>query len=302
MPAPTRPTPSSYFDDPLRPRNPLVSHHWIFAGIGMMVLASLVAVYFAIALLFWQGQWQLIFHPSHAVSKTPASHGVPFEDVRFDATETGHTRLNGWWIPADSSLPPRRAAILYLHDERGSLSDALPDILALHSLGGDVFAFDPRGFGKSEWAKPSERHWDQDADAALYYLASVRHIGPSHLILIGRGLGGTVAANLTAKHPEIRSLIMIDPQPATLGLLEAPRWTRLLPVRLLARDRFDPEPALSSRPLNKLFLLPPNVAAPGYIAKAAPPAEIAHGIVLGDAEPAAALQRFIEQSGAEQNN
>lgn len=302
MPAPNRPPPSSYFDDPLRPRNPLVSHHWIFAGIGMMVLASLVAVYFAIALLFWQGQWQLIFHPSHAVSQTPASHGVPFEDIRFDATETGHTRLNGWWIPADSSLPHNQAAVLYLHDARGSLSDALPDILALHALGNNVFAFDPRGFGKSEWAKPSERHWDQDADAALYYLASMRHIGPSHLIVIGRGLGGTVAANLTAKHPEIRSLVMIDPQPPTLGLLEAPRWTRLLPVRLLARDRFDPEPALSSRPLKKLFLLPPNAASPGYIAKTAPPAEIGHGIVLGDAEPTAALQRFIEQSGAEQDN
>ncbi len=302
MPAPTRPTPSRYFDDPLRPRNPLVSHHWILAGIGMMVLASVVAVYFAIALLFWQGQWQLIFHPSHAVSQTPASHGLAFEDVRFDATETGHTRLNGWWIPVDSSLPTHHAAILYLHDARGSLSDALPDILAFHALGADVFAFDPRGFGKSEWAKPSELHWNEDADAALYYLASVRHIGPSHLIVIGRGLGGTVAANLTAKHPEIRRLVMIDPQPPTLGLLKAPRWTRILPVRLLARDRFDPERALSSRPLSKLFLLPPNAASPGYIPKAAPPAEIGRGIVLGDAGPASALQRFIEQPGAERDN
>lgn len=295
MPAPNRPPPSSYFDDPLRPRNLLVSHHWIFAGIGMMVLASLVAVYFAIALLFWQGQWQLIFHPSHAVSQTPASHGVPFEDIRFDATETGHTRLNGWWIPADSSLPHNQAAVLYLHDARGSLSDALPDILALHALGNNVFAFDPRGFGKSEWAKPSERHWDQDADAALYYLASMRHIGPSHLIVVGRGLGGTVAANLTAKHPEIRSLVMIDPQPPTLGLLEAPRWTRLLPVRLLARDRFDPEPALSSRSLDKLLLLHPNAPAPAYIAKTAAPIASMRGIVLEGPETASLLQRFLAE-------
>jgi pimeloyl-ACP methyl ester carboxylesterase len=295
MPAPIRPTPSPYFDDPLRPRNPLVSHHWIFAGIGMMVLASLVAVYFAIGLLFWQGQWQLIFHPSHTVSQTPASHGVPFDDVRFDATEIGHTRLNGWWIPADSSLSPRRAAILYLHDARGSLSDALPDILALHALGNDVFAFDPRGFGKSEWAKPSEHHWNQDADAALYYLASVRHVGPSHLIVVGRALGGTVAANLTAKHPEIRSLVMIDPQPPTLGLLKAPRWTRILPVRLLARDHFNPAPALSSRSLDKLLLLPANAPAPAYVVKAAAPTASMRGIVLADPETAFALQRFLAE-------
>lgn len=300
MPTPTRPSQSSYFDDPLRPRNPLVSHHWILAGIGVMVLASLVAVYFAIGLLFWQGQWQLIFHPSHVVSLTPASTGVPFEDVRFDATETGHTRLNGWWVPADSSLPHHHAAILYLHDARGSLADALPDLLALHALGNDVFAFDPRGFGKSEWAKPSEQNWNQDADAALYYLASVRHIGPSQLIVVGRGLGGTVAANLTARHPEIKSLVMIDPQPPTLGLLKVPRWTHILPVRLLARDRFNPASALSSQSLDKLFLLASNAANPSYIPKAAPPAAMEHGTVLGDAETAAALQRFIAQSPAEQ--
>ena len=302
MPAPTRPTPSRYFDDPLRPRNPLVSHHWILVGIGLMVVASLVAVYFAIGLLFWQGQWQLVFHPSHVVNATPATDGLPFDDVRFDATETGHTRLNGWWIPADSTPPTRRIAILYLHDARGSLSDAMPDILALHALGNDVFAFDPRGFGKSEWAKPSEHHWDQDAEAALYYLASVRHIGPSHLIVVGRGLGGTVAANLTVKHPEIRSLVMIDPQPPTLGLLEAPRWTHILPVRLLARDRFNPAPALSSRSLDKLFLLPANSPVPAYIAKAAPPMTTLHSTVLGEPQAASLLQRFVAQSNAEPHN
>lgn len=295
MPAPTHPTPSQYFNDPLRPRNPLVSHHWILVGIGLMVVASLVAVYFAIGLLFWQGQWQLIFHPSHVVNRTPAADGLPFDDVRFDATETGHTRLNGWWIPADSTLPARHAAILYLHDARGSLSDALPDILALRALGSDVFAFDPRGFGKSEWAKPSEHHWDQDAEAALYYLASMRHIGPSHLIVVGRGLGGTVAANLTVKHPEIGSLVMIDPQPPTLGLLNAPRWTHILPVRLLARDRFNPAPALSSHLLNKLFLLPTNAPVPAYVAKAAAPTASVRGTVLGDPQTAPALQQFLAE-------
>jgi hypothetical protein len=302
MPAHTRPTPPSYFDDPLRPRNPLVSHHWILAGIGLMVVASLVALYFAIALLFWQGQWQLIFHPSHSVASTPANDGLPFDDVRFDATETGQTRLNGWWIPADASLSRKQAAILYLHDARGSLADALPDLLALHALGKGVFAFDPRGFGKSEWAKPSEQHWDQDADAALYYLASVRHVGPSHLIVVGRGLGGTVAANLAMKHPQIHSLVMIDPQPPVLGLLKTPRWTHILPVRLLARDRFNPERALSSRSLDKLFLLPASAAIPGYVNKAAPPVAIGHGIVLGDAETAAALQSFVTQSSTAPDN
>ncbi len=298
MSASTRPTPP-HFDDPLRPRNPLVAHRWILGGIGVMVVASLAVLYFAIGLLFWQGQWQLIFHPTHGVASTPASRNVPFEDVRFDATEIGKTRLNGWWVPANSTLPPQPTAILYLHEARGSLSDALPDILALHALGKDVFAFDPRGFGKSEWAKPSEKHWNQDADAALYYLASVRHIGPSHLIVIGRGLGGTVAANLTLQHPELDRLVMIDPQPPTLGLLEAPRWTHILPIWLLARDRFNPAAALRSASVDKLFLLPANASAPGYVAKAASPVTTVHSTTLEDPETTAALQQFLASSNGQ---
>jgi pimeloyl-ACP methyl ester carboxylesterase len=302
MPAPTPPTTPPHFDDPLRPRNPLVTHRWILGGIGVMLVASLAAVYFALALLFWQGQWQLIFHPTRGVASTPATHNVPFEEVRFDTTETGRTQLDGWWIPANSSAPPQQTAILYLHEARGSLSDALSDILALHALGKDLFAFDPRGFGKSEWAKPSEKHWNQDADAALYYLASVRHIGPSHLIIVGRALGGTVGANLTIQHPELKQLIMIDPQPPTLGLLETPRWTHILPVRLLARDHFNPAPALESTSLDKLFLLSANAPVPDYVAKAASPVMTVHNTMLGDPETAAALQRFLASSGAEQNH
>ena len=139
------------------------------------------------------------------------------------------------------------------------------------------------------------------ADAALYYLASVRHIGPRHLIVIGRGLGGTVGANLTLQHPELDRLVMIDPQSLTLGLLQVPRWTHVLPVRLLARDRFNTATALSSRSLDKLFLLSPNVPVPDYVAKATPPATSVHSTALGDAETMAALQRFLAQPHAERN-
>ena len=302
MSAPTRPRPPANFEDPLRPRNPLVTRRFLLGGIGIMILASLGALYFAIALLFWQGQWQLIFHPSHIVAGTPASEGLPFDDVRFDATETGQTRLNGWWIPADPQLTHQAAAILYLHEARGSLSDALPDLIALHALGYDIFAFDPRGFGKSQWVRPSEKRWIQDGDAALYYLASVRHIGPSHLILVGRGLGGTVGAGLTVRHAGLPSLVMIDPQPPTLPLLEAPRWTHILPVRLLAHDDFKPGRALSSTALDKLFLLPPNGTPPAYIGKAAQPAATVHSTALDSPEAATALRQFIAQSRAAKNN
>lgn len=308
MPVPAQPSAranadASHLHDPLQPRNPLVQRRWLLGGVAFILVGALAALYFALALLFWQGQWQLIFHPSHVVAATPASTGVPFEEVRFDSTEAGQTLLDGWWVPAPASASnasqpgaakaAESATILYLHDARGSLSDALPDILALHALGVNVFAFDPRGYGKSEWAKPSEARWQDDAAAALAYLESLRHVPLQNVILVGRGLGGTTAANLTSRHPELRSLIMIDPQPPTLGLLQAPRWTHILPVRLLAHDRFDPAHVLKSQAVDKLFLLPPGSAAPAYIENAAAPVTVVEAATLADARARTALTQLL---------
>jgi pimeloyl-ACP methyl ester carboxylesterase len=301
MPRPT--TFANPLDDPLRQQNPLVERRWLVWSTAMMLGAALLAVYASLALLFWQGQWQLIFHPSHVVDHTPASSGIPFEDVRFGATETGQPRLTGWWVPAAANQArsvagSNRATVLYLHDVRGSLDDALPDVLALHTLGVDVFAFDPRGYGNSAWAKPSERHWDEDATAALSYVTSVRHAEMSHVIPTGRGLGATVAATLTLEHPEIRSVAMIDLRPPTLALLQAPAWTRILPVRLLARDHFDADTALHSSTAAKLFLMPADAALPARVTSALPPLTIVSSIQLGDNKTTAALENLFAETAA----
>lgn len=306
MRMPGRPTAfANPLDDPLHPRNPLVAHRWIVWSTALMLGAALLAVYATLALLFWQGQWQLIFHPSHMVDHTPASSGIGYDDVRFGATETGQPRLTGWWVPAAQPsaggvASPGPVTALYLHDARGSLADALPDVLALHALGVNVLAFDPRGFGNSTWAKPSERHWDEDATAALSYVTSVRHAEMSHVIPIGRGLGATVAATLTLEHPEIRSVAMIDLRAPTLALLEAPQWTRILPVRLLARDHFDADTALHSITASKLFLMPADAALPAWVISALPPLTIVSSIQLGDRKTTAALEHLFTKTTAAQ--
>ncbi len=269
-PAPRRPT------QPLHTDQPLVTHRFLAGGVAVIVLGAIAAIYFALGLLFWQGQWQLIFHPSREVTRTPRSLGLAYTDVRFDAGETGHPRLNGWWVPGGPAQGSRRV-VLFLHAARGSISDALPEILALHATGADLFAFDPRGFGSSDWAKPSEQHWNQDAGAALRWLEGIRHVAPQDVVVIGEGLGATVAANLVPAHPRLERLAMIDPQPPTLGLLEAPRWTHVLPVRLLERDRFDPSEALRSTAVRKLILLTPGATSPAYLQNPVPPTNEVRG-------------------------
>ena len=288
----------SHTNDPMRPQNLLVKRRWLAAGIGVMVVAAVAAVYLALVLLFWQGQWQLIYHPSHVAGSTPQSIGLSYDEVRFDATETGQPQLHGWWVPAGQAAAREHATVLYLHDAHGSLADTLPDIRALHTLGVDVFAFDPRGFGASAWAKPSEQRWNQDAAAALAYMISVRHVVVRDVVPLGRGLGGTVAANLTVLHPEIDRVVMVGPQPLTLALLTGPRWTHILPVRLLARDAFDPSAALRSSRTDKLFLTSVDVAPPTYIAAAAAPKHTVPGTLLGDAQVATALHHLFEQRNA----
>ncbi len=88
---------------PLAPQQPLASPLWIIGALAGTLLFAALCVYITFCLLFWQGQWQLVFKPSRAITATPASVGLKYDEVQFDATETGVLQLTGWWIPADQS-------------------------------------------------------------------------------------------------------------------------------------------------------------------------------------------------------
>ena len=80
--------------------------------------------------------------------------GLKYDEIRFDATETGVLRLTAGGFPAERLRIYR--TLLFLHDGSGSLSDTLPQLQALHNLGMNIFAFDYRGFGKSVNIHPSQ--------------------------------------------------------------------------------------------------------------------------------------------------
>jgi uncharacterized protein len=211
----------------------LASARWLLGTMAAVVLLALVCVYATFCLLFWQGQWQLVFRPSRTVTATPA--GMAFDEIRFDATETGTLQLAGWWVPAAQAT----RTVLLLHDGSGSLSDVLPQVHVLHSLGVNVFAFDYRGFGNSVNLHPSEASTYADADAAWSYLTETRHLAPSSIVLYGIGLGSAVAVETAQRHSEAAALILANPRPPVLDTLQFDARTRLLPIRLLFHDRFD---------------------------------------------------------------
>lgn len=295
-----RPAQHSVPVDPLRPQNPLVSRSWLAGAAAFVIVGAVLLGYACYLLLFWQGQWQLIFHPSHAVTATPQSRGLVYDDVRFDATDTGELQLNGWWVPAAKDAAFSRLTVLYLHGARGSLSDTLPELEALHAAGVNVFAFDQRGYGRSVWATPSEERWQQDADAAFQYLTETRHLDPHGVVLCGSGFGAAVAAETARRHPLVPAIILIDTRPPSIALLRSDPRSRFVPLGILARDRLNPGPALAVSSTRKLFVIPAGTPEPPpYVEEAAPPKGVvrshAPADILADSVVAAALQHFLAE-------
>jgi uncharacterized protein len=266
---PVKHTPPPGWKNPLAPQQPLASGRWILGALAAIVLLAAICVYATFCLLFWQGQWQLVFWPSRTITSTPASAGLKYDEIRFDATETGILQLYGWWIPADSQTAS--ATMMFMHDGVGSLSDTVPKLEALHKLGLNIFAFDYRGFGKSANMHPSEASTYQDAEAAWNYLTDTRHLQPSTIVLDGNGLGAAIAVETARRHPQAPALILEDSKPPVLDSLEFDARTRLLPIQLLFHDRFDPGRTLASLRTPKLLLYSTKIATRDYYEQAADP-------------------------------
>lgn len=129
----------------------------------------------------------------------PASEGVEYQDLYFPS-EDG-TLLHGWWL----EHPEAVTTLIYCHGNRGSIGDRLEIFRQLLRIKANVFAFDYRGYGRSQ-GMPSERGLYADARSAVDLLVDRGHPLES-LILLGHSLGGAVAID-TALHREVGGLVV----------------------------------------------------------------------------------------------
>jgi uncharacterized protein len=222
---------------------PVVSGRWLLTAIVVTLVAALLCAWGTLCILFWQGSWQLLYHPDLAVERTPASVNLQFDSVGFATTASGEPQLRGWWIPAAS---PATYTAVYLHGAAGNLGDTVDALARLHALGLNVFAFDYRGYGQSHFVRPSEARWREDADSAIQYLTGTRHIAPGSLILVGKDLGANLALETGATHPDLGGVVLENPlESPTMTIFNDPR-ARLVPAHLLVRDRWDTNSAASN--------------------------------------------------------
>jgi uncharacterized protein len=286
-----RPAPANTPEPP-----PTVSARWLLSAVLLTLVAAALCGYATLGLLFYQGQWQLLFHPSRTLAATPSTAGLRYDDVRFDVTDTGQPRLDGWWIPAGPGAQYVTATVLYLHGARGSLSGTVPALATLHSLGINVFAFDYQGFGLSAGRHPTERLANAGSAAAWSYLTDIRHIPPKNLIVFGDGAGAAFAVHLAARFPPA-GVILEDPGPTARQVFAADARARILPLWLLQKEYLDPARDLPRLHAPLLFLdRSGNSARTRALYNAAPyPKQIAALRSAPPATVAEALRRFLDQ-------
>ncbi|MEJ5260328.1 MAG: alpha/beta hydrolase [Anaerohalosphaeraceae bacterium] len=206
---------------------------WMSVLISVLSVAA--AVYVGLALMLWMFQPRLVFYPTREHDWRPEEVGLAYEPVRIH-TEDG-IELDAWFVPA----PNASYTILFCHGNAGNISHRLDSLLLFRDLGLNCLIFDYRGYGRSG-GRPSEEGMYRDAAACWKWLTEMRRIPPENIILFGRSLGGSVAANLAARLAE-----QTGPQPA--GLVIESTFSSIVdigrhyypwfPVRWFARFRFD---------------------------------------------------------------
>ena len=162
---------------------------------------SLVLLYVGVILLVAYGVWgvvlyimqpKFLYSPVRDVSYTPGELELDFEDVVFKSDDG--LQLSGWHVPAQNS----EFTVLFCHGNGGNMMHRLDSINIFHDLGLNCFIFDYRGYGDSQ-GKPSEEGTYLDAGAAYKWLIEGKKTPPDNIIIFGRSLGGSIAAQLASR-------------------------------------------------------------------------------------------------------
>ena len=231
---------------------------------GSMLISFFVVLfiaYWGLGTILYFMQPMFLYCPVREVPYTPDELGLVFENVVFK-TDDG-LRLNGWYIPApletrsdaasapleirrERSLtgsvqsggslltgPAKNAefTVLFCHGNGGNIMHRLDSINIFYNLGLSCFIFDYRGYGSSE-GKPTEEGTYLDIMAAYKWLTEEKKISPDDIIIFGRSLGGSIAAQLAAK-AEVKSLIIESGFTSYVDI--GKKFYPYMPVRWFAR-------------------------------------------------------------------
>ncbi|HEY9815504.1 MAG TPA: alpha/beta fold hydrolase [Candidatus Obscuribacterales bacterium] len=235
---------------------------------------GVAGLYGALMLLLFAYQRRLIFHPSPTVTRTPAELGLAYDVIQLPYAQ-GREWVQGWWMPSDR---PQAPTVLYLHGNGINMGANVEAAARFHALGLSVFMIDYRGYGESSGGFPSEQRVYEDADRAWHYLTDQRQIAPEHMVLYGHSLGGAIAIELAARHPDAGGLVIESSFTSMREMVtRATVYDRLFPIDWILTQRFDSLTKVRSLQSPVIYIhgtadpvVPSDLSAVLYDATAAP--------------------------------
>ncbi len=207
------------------------------------IVGSLAALTYAGACFaLYRYQRKIMFRPLPDIIRTPADIGLPYEDVWIPTdrlSEQSADKLHGWWLPN----PGSRQTLLFCHGNYGNISYNLERIRFYYDLGFSILAFDYRGYGQSITSLmelvPTEESTCTDAETVWQYLITERKIRPENITIMGHSMGGAIAINLAARHPNAARLIVASSFTTMQDAVHAKKIYGLFPVQQLLTEPFD---------------------------------------------------------------
>jgi len=195
---------------------------------GSMLISIAVVLFIAYSVLGWTlyfMQPTFLYGPVREVLYTPGELGMDFESVVFKSGDG--LQLSGWYIPAKNS----KFTMLFCHGNGGNIMHRLDSISIFCNLGLDCFIFDYRGYGSSE-GKADEEGTYLDVMAAYKWLREEKKISADNIIVFGRSLGGSIAAQLASK-VKVEALIIESAFTSYVDI--GKKFYPYMPVRWFAR-------------------------------------------------------------------
>jgi len=217
----------------------------------LRIVVALLVGYLILVLLVRAMEPRLVYAPGPArrLTPPPPALGLRPELVRFEA-EDG-VALSAWVMrPSPGTVDPRW--ILICHGNAGNLSEGgrAEHYAGLRDLGLGILAFDYRGYGESAGA-PSERGVYLDAAAAYRLLHDSLGVPSDRIVIFGHSLGSAVAVELATR---VQAGGLILDGALLSGVARGAEIYPWLPVRLIARNRFESDRKIGRLTLPKLFL------------------------------------------------
>lgn len=211
-----------------------------------------VAVYLGVVVMLALLERTLMYPAPGASQGDWTPEWLEYEDV-YLTTKLGN-RVHGWFC----EHPAPKATVLLCHGNGENVAYMAEEIDYLRNrFQVNVFAFDYRGYGKSE-GKPFEVGILADGEAAQAWLAQRTGTDADSILIWGRSLGGAVAVHLAAENGA--SGLILDRTFCSMVDVASSHY-RWLPVRLLLNDRYHSDQRIQrfEGPLLQIHGLPDRV-------------------------------------------